>query len=285
MLPKQQNVKKQQWITAGIGICLVVLIYFFGRTVPVKETTSPVANGEQQVVTFDSILAHAKEKLTEEQVLRLTQLENSISRGNVQTQQLEVYHQLAHFWKDTARTFEPYAFYEAEAARLENSEKNLTFAAHLFLSNLQAEGNPDLKNWKARQAKDLFERSLKINPDNDSAIVGIGAAYLYGNISANPMEGILKVREVIEKDSTNIFAIMTLGRGSVISGQSDKAIERFEQAHRIDPTNLEAILSLADIYEKKGDNKQAIYWYTKSLPLIQIPGLKVEVEKRINDLK
>ena len=217
MLPKQQNVKKQQWITAGIGICLVVLIYFFGRTVPVKETTSPIANGEQQVVTFDSILAHAKEKLTEEQVLRLTQLENSISRGNVQTQQLEVYHQLAHFWKDTARTFEPYAFYEAEAARLENSEKNLTFAAHLFLSNLQAEGNPDLKNWK--------------------------------------------------------------------SGQSDKAIERFEQAHRIDPANLEAILSLADIYEKKGDNKQAINWYTKSLPLIQIPGLKVEVEKRINDLK
>ena len=153
------------------------------------------------------------------------------------------------------------------------------------MSNLQAEGNPELKSWKAKQAKDLFERSLKINPDNDSAIVGVGATYLFGSISENPMEGISMVRQVLDKDSTNIFAIMTLGRGSVISGQSDKAIERFEQAHRIQPGNLEAILSLADIYEKKGDKKQAINWYSKSLPIIEIPALKTEVEKRINDLK
>jgi tetratricopeptide (TPR) repeat protein len=278
-------VKKQQWITAGIGISLVVLIYFFGRTVPVKAEQVAINAENGQVVIFDSVLAHAKLKLSNSQILYLNQLENSISRGDIQTQQLEVFHQLAHFWKDTARIFEPYAYYEAEAARLENSEKNLTFAAHLFLSNLQAEGNPELKNWKARQAKDLFERSLKINPDNDSAVVGIGATYIYGNISANPMEGILKVREVLERDSTNIFAIMTLGRGSVISGQSDKAIERFEQANRIQSGNLEAILSLADIYEKKGDKKQAINWYIKSLPYIEIPGLKEEVEKRINDLK
>ena len=276
--------KKQQWISAGIGICLVVLIYFFGRTVPVKNAT-PIADNAAQEVSFDSILAHAKERLSNEQITYLSQVENSISRGDVQTQQLEVYHQLAHFWKDTARVFEPYAFYEAEAARLENSEKNLTFAAHLFLSNLQAEGNPELKSWKAKQAKDLFERSLKINPDNDSAIVGVGATYLFGSISENPMEGISMVRQVLDKDSTNIFAIMTLGRGSVISGQSDKAIERFEQAHRIQPGNLEAILSLADIYEKKGDKKQAINWYSKSLPIIEIPALKTEVEKRINDLK
>ncbi len=73
------------------------------------------------------------------------------------------------------RFFPPYAWYEAEAARLENSEKTLTFAAHLFLENLQQEENPALAKWKALQAKDLFERSLKINPDNDSAKVGLGA--------------------------------------------------------------------------------------------------------------
>jgi tetratricopeptide (TPR) repeat protein len=277
-------VKKQQWITLGISICLVFTLYFFGRTVPHKTADSQQETSTN-VVIFDSILAHAKEKLAQEQVLKLNQLEHSISRGDVKSQQLDVYHQLAHFWKDTARIFEPYAFYEAEAARLENSEKNLTFAAHLFLSNLQAEGNPGLKTWKARQAKDLFERSLKLNPGNDSSVVGLGATYIYGNISANPMEGILKVREVLEKDSTNVFALITLGRGSLISGQTEKAIERFEQVVKIQPGNLEALLTLADINEKKGDTKSAIAWYTKSLPFIQIPGLKAEVQKRINELK
>jgi tetratricopeptide (TPR) repeat protein len=277
--------KRQQWITAAIGICLVVIIYFFGRTVPVK-TAASVGAPESAVmqISADTLIAHAKEQLSTEQVMRLNELENSISRGDVKNQQLEVYHQLSHFWKDTAKLFEPYAWYEAEAARLENSEKSLTFAAHLLLNNLQGEGNPALKQWKATQAKDLFERSLKINPANDSSAVGLGACYLFGNIAENPMEGIIKVKNVLDKDSTNIFALMTLGHGSILSGQSDKAIARFEQVNRLQPQNLEAILSLADIYEKNGNNDLAITWYKKSLPLIAIPALSAEVERRINDL-
>ena len=72
-------------------------------------------------------------------------LENSISRGDVKDQQIKVYHQLAHFWGDSMRFFPPYAWYEAEAARLENSEKTLTFAAHLFLENLQQEQDPRIE--------------------------------------------------------------------------------------------------------------------------------------------
>ena len=99
------------------------------------------------------------------------------------------------------------------------------------------------------QAKDLFERSLKINPDNDSAKVGIGACYLFGNISAAPMEGILKIREVVEKDSTNLYAQMMLVRGSLLSGQYDKAISRLETVNRIKPDDIDAILLLAEVYE------------------------------------
>jgi hypothetical protein len=253
--------------------------------VPLKTAASVDAPESATMhISADTLIAHAKEQLSAEQVMRLNQLENSISRGDVKNQQLEVYHQLSHFWKDTARLFEPYAWYEAEAARLENSEKSLTFAAHLLLNNLQGEGNPALKQWKATQAKDLFERSLKLNPDNDSSAVGLGACYLFGNIAENPMEGIIKVKNVLDKDSTNVFALMTLGHGSTLSGQSDKAIARFEQVHRLQPQNLEAILSLADIYEKKGNTELAISWYKKSLPLIAIPALSAEVERRINDL-
>ena len=69
-----------------------------------------------------------------------------------------------------------------------------------------------------------------------------------------------------------------------MSGQVDKAIERFVQVVKLQPTNLEAMLSLADIHEKRGDKKQAIQWYKKSTKLIPIPEIKAEVEKRINEL-
>ena len=279
--------KKPQWITACIALLAVTGLFALTQDVifgyhPKKITAQTPSSGA--IVTIDSILYHAKENLVPEQLTKLNFLENSISRGDVESQKTHVLHQLARFWRDSINLFEPYAWYSGEAARLENSEKSLTFAAQLFLNNLKTEGNPALKNWKALQAKDLFERSLKLNSTNDSIQIGLGATYLYSNVGTNPMEGILKIRRVVEKDSTNVYALMTLGEASLISGQSDKAIERFQKVAELQPANLEAILSLADIYERDKNNKEAVKWYQRSLPLINIPALREEVEIRIKDL-
>jgi tetratricopeptide (TPR) repeat protein len=280
--------KRPQWITIGIAILLVFGLYaatqhqLFGE----KKRTAPAAPmaTAPSVLSTDSILFHAKGNLSQEQVARLSQLENSISRGDVADQKLHLYHQLASFWKDTARLFAPFAWYTAEGARLENSEKSLTFAARLFLEGLKSEEDPQLKQWEALQAKDLFERSLKINPANDSSKVNLGAVYLYGGL-ASPMEGIKLIREVAERDSTNIHAQMTLGEASLVSGQMDKALQRFTTIARLHPDNLEAIFRIAEIYEQMQNKAEAIEWYQKSLPLIKIAGLKEEVEKRISLLK
>jgi tetratricopeptide (TPR) repeat protein len=290
-------VKKPQWITAGVALVLTVLLYQFGRTVPSAASKKIVATEEhgpgdghnhEQVsnITIDTILNLYKKELKPEQVLTLNMLENSITRGDVKNQQLHVYHQLSRFWGDTARAFEPYAWYEAEAARLENSEKSLTFAARLFLDNLQvSEQAPEWRRWKGLQAKDLFERSLKINPDNDSARVGIGACYLFGGISDMPMEGIQKIMEVVKKDSTNVYAQMTLAKGSVLSGQYDKAVTRLETVNKLAPGDIDATLMLADVYERLGEKEKAISWYKKSLVLAKPKELKSAIEKRIGELK
>ena len=277
---------KAQWITIGIGVLIVAALFLFGRTGPYKSGISKnFQSTPQSELSADSILFHAKEILNPAQIQWMNDLEQSVIRGDVKKQKLDVFHQLAHFWKDSARIFEPYAWYEAEAARLENSEKSLTFAAHLILENLRNEESDQLKRWKALQAKDLFERSLRINDKNDSTIVGLGACYIFGNIAENPMEGILKVRQVVEKDSTNVFAQMVLGHGSLMSGQYDRAIDRFEKVLALQPVNLEAILLMAEVFERKEDKANAIKWYSKALPLALNPAMRSALEKRINELK
>ena len=278
--------KKPQWITLTIGICLVGILYVLGRTIPAKKIVQPAIDKQTEVPVFttDTILVLAKKQLTSEQVIRINILEHSISRGDVKGQQLKIYHQLAHFWSDSVGIFEPYAWYLAQAARLENSENSLTFAARLFLENLQQEQSLDFRRWEALQAKDLFERSLRINPDNDSSKVGLGACYLFGNISATPMEGILKIREVAEKDSNNAYAQLILAKGSMISGQYDKAIGRLLKVNRLEPHNVEAILMLADLYERTGETLIAITWYRRSLEFIQRNDARAEIEKRIKEL-
>jgi len=279
-------VNKAQWITITIGVLIVAALFLFGRTGPHKSgITKNFQSSPQSELTADSILLHAKEILSPAQIQWMNDLEQSVIRGDVKKQKLDVFHQLAHFWKDSARIFEPYAWYEAEAARLENSEKSLTFAAHLILENLRNEENDQLKRWKALQAKDLFERSLRINDKNDSTIVGLGACYIFGNIADNPMEGILKVRQVVEKDSTNVYAQMVLGQGSLMSGQYDRAIDRFKKVLALQPVNLEAILLMAEVFERKEDKANAIKWYSKALSLAPNPTMRSALEKRINELK
>ena len=277
---------KAQWIVIAVGVLIVAGLFRFGRTGPYKgEITKAVESIVPNELTTDSILFHVRETLSPAQITWMNDLEQSVIRGDVKKQKLDVFHQLAHFWKDSAMIFEPYAWYEAEAARLENSEKSLTFAAHLILENLRNEESDQLKRWKALQAKDLFERSLRINDKNDSTIVGLGACYIFGNIADNPMQGILKVRQVVEKDSTNVFAQMVLGQGSLMSGQYDRAIDRFEKVLALQPVNLEAILLMAEVFERKEDKANAIKWYSKALPLAPNPAMRSALEKRINELK
>lgn len=284
--------KKPQWITLIAGVLLTAGIFIFGRTVPKKGAAGSAAQqaamADESVIqpfSFDSLLNLAKKQLTPQQVTRLNMLENSVTRGDVKDQQIHVYHQLARFWADSARIFEPYALYTGEAARLENSEKSLTFAAQLFLDNLQNDNDLPLRQWKALQAKDLFERSLKINPDNDSARTGLGACYIFGEISRSPMVGISQIRQVVEKDSTNIYAQMMMVRGALMSGQYQKAVPRLETVIRLQPDNADAHLMLAEVFERTGEKAKAIAMYEKSLQLVKAPQVKTAISERIASLR
>jgi tetratricopeptide (TPR) repeat protein len=283
-------VKKPQWITVGISLACLAFLYFFGRTEPHKKPVNPQeAISSTDALSADSIITQAKTRLTGGQLAAVNHLESVLKNDSSTPAKLQVYHELAHFWADTGRMFEPYAWYESQSARLENSEKSLTFAAHLFLQNLRGENDPSLKTWKALQAKELFERSLKINPQNDSSVIGLGACYIFGGISASPMEGILKVRSVADRDSSNLFAQEILGQGSMISGQYDRAIARFQTIYRAAGDNadlkLESCLMLAEAFERKADKNSAIHWYEQSLGFIKNSEIKTEVARRIEELK
>ena len=279
--------KRKHWTLAGFGLILLLCLFFFGQTTPPKKSQAQQSEAvnDSSEITIDQILSASKKNLSAAQVQRINQLENSVVRGDVNAQQIKAYYQLAAFWRDSARAFLPSAYYTAEAAKLENIEKNLTFAAHLFLDNLRGQSDVQLKSWMATRARELFEKILELNPGNDSAKVGLGSCYIFGGMGPNPMQGILMIREVAERDPHNMYAQMMLGIGGVMTGQFDKAIDRFKKVIDHQPGNLEAILNLAEAYEQKGDKGSAIQWYERSKQLIKNPEIQKELDARINSLR
>ena len=283
--------KKQQFILVGSGLVLLLLIYFFGNTTPpVKQqaATEGAAPASPKRIDAAVIIAAAKQKLSLSRQDYVTRLESAVVRGDVKDQQIKVYRQLAGFWRDSVHFFEPYAYYTGAAAKLENSEKSLTFAARQFLNELKGTNQPAVKQWMADESKDLFERALAINPANDSSKIGLGSCYIFGSTAGNPQEvmmGIQKILEVARKDSANMYAQLMLGIGGVVSGQLDKATERLKKVVDKEPGNLEAIFMLAEAYERKGDNASAVRWYEAGKKYISSPQLTEEIDNKIKTLQ
>ena len=280
---------KKQALLAIAGAVTVLLLFWFGRTTETKKAVQlPMTSGPKE---FDvqQFINSTKLKLSPEQEVFISKLENGISRGNVPAQQVQAYNSLANFWKDSLQLLEPYLFYLGKAAKLDNSEKSLTFAGQIFLEALRGEQDESKLSWETREAIELFENAIRLNPANDDLRIGLGSAYVYGKgRGGNPeetMKGIQELLAVARKDSNNMKAQMVLGVGGLVSGQFDKALERFQRVVNKEPENLEAIAYLADAYAAKGNKEEAIKWYTISKRVANNPRYAEEVDKRIKSLQ
>lgn len=280
--------KKQQLILIIAGLATIAGLYFLGPTVqPGKK--APTAGAEQTQPRFNEELVEqqAIAKLSQQRQQYLSGLLESVKRGDVKDQSIHVYHQVASFWKDSVPTPLLHFAYTAKASDLEGNEKSLTFAAHSILGYLPYAQSGEEQSWLANRAKALFDKALSINPANDSSIVGSGACIMYGAESGEQgmMAGIMKVREVAQKDSNNMFAQYMLGIGGMISKQYDKAAARFEKVVKAQPTNLEALFKLAEAYEMMGDKQKAIGWYKVIDEQVKDKDIKAAIASRIEELK
>lgn len=109
--------KRPQWIFLSASLLTAILLFaatqqqFFGNKPRANAGGTAAATAQASAISIDTILIHAKENLTPSQIMRLTELENGISRGDVAAQKQHALHQLADFWKDSARLFAPLPLY------------------------------------------------------------------------------------------------------------------------------------------------------------------------------
>jgi len=215
-------------------------------------------------------------------------MENTVKRGDVKQQSHNILIHLANFWKDSVNNFVAYAYYLSEASKLDNSEKSLTFAARLILDSMRRESDLAVKAWETETAIVLFEKAIEINPSNDDLRIGLGSCYIYGKgMAGDPsetMKGVQQLLGVVNRDSNNMKAQMILGIGGAMSGQYEKAINRLNKVVAAQPSNLEAVSWLADVYAETGDRTNAVKWYEYSKKLVNDPDYSREVDLRIKAL-
>jgi tetratricopeptide (TPR) repeat protein len=83
----------------------------------------------------------------------------------------------------------------------------------------------------------------------------------------NPMEGIMELRAIAEKDSTNVEAQFYLGKFAVQSGQLDKALMRFKTVVSLEPQNPDGWWELASVSFDMGEYGEAISFFDRTMEI------------------
>ncbi|XZF13130.1 tetratricopeptide repeat protein [Chitinophagaceae bacterium MMS25-I14] len=280
------------YLTIAAAILLIVILYKGINTIPPAPKASgtpaaPMAGGMPstpmaEAASFDSILTAARKQLPEHARSELTTIEQKITGTKDSAAMAPDFTSLAKVWQQH-KQLPVAAFYYATAAKLENSEKKLNFAGQLFLDILHEAGSTGVQVWEGQQAIDCFERSLRINPGNDTTKLAMAVGYIEG--TGELMQGVQILRGIVADKPDNVPANLMLGRMSVQSGQFDKAIARFETVLKADPKNTEALYFMAEAYKGKGDKGKAIELFEQCKKLVNKPDFSKDVDQYINSFK
>lgn len=149
----------------------------------------------------------------------------------------------------------------AIAPTLQNYEEA---ALALFKAFSLAE-SPETKAAYGNKALKYIDVVLDEHPDRLNLMTK--KAIIMVETVSPPMQGIALLKEVLEKDPSNIEALRSLGEFSIQSGQLDKALERFKTILEYDPENVYAYVRLGDCYAGMGQNDKAEQNYIKAQQL------------------
>lgn len=256
---------------AAVVIAIVVTagLYFGANTIPPKQKPAaeqqrpsgnmPAAGAMPGVelprpANFDSIKLATVKKLSPQLAAKVKEKEQLVTAAASAPLKITANEDLAVLWQSYKYPAIA-AYYYAEAAKLENSEKKLNFAARLFFEQLKQEHDPNVKQWMADNAIDCFTKVLAINPVNDEARIDLASIYIDG--TGETMKGVQELLTITRRDSTNLPVNLILGRMAVESGQLDKAIARGELILRHYKDNWQARVFMAEAYKRDGKPEKA----------------------------
>ena len=274
---------KQIAVLVLIAVLITALFSLNIKGLQKEEASKPTTDAKEQAVvalSLEQVSETAKQTINASLAAEITTLETALKNAD-EPSKLALYKQLAQKWDDVNVAI-PSAFYKELVAQTESSYENWILAGDQLTTAYQTTQDSTSQPTLVQKAITAYQAALKLNPASLNAKTGLGSAYVSG--TANPMQGIQLLLEVVKEDPKNVKANTNLGLFSMRSGQFDKAVTRFKTVIEQKP-DPEAWFYLATSYENLGQNKDAILAFEKSKELAANPGLSNFVDQKIKALK
>ena len=168
-------------------------------------------------------------------------------------------------------------------AHVEPSAINWAAAGDRYSQAFQMATDSSLKPFVINKAMECYRNAIGKDSSNIKNYVKLAACFTDG--TGDVMSGVLLLRSVEKRDSTDSDLNLMLGRLDVVSGQYDKAVKRLSRLTLRDPQNTEAWLHLGEAYRALGQKDKAVESLMKCRATVSDPAVRQQVDNIIKQIK
>ncbi|MGB0523493.1 MAG: tetratricopeptide repeat protein [Flammeovirgaceae bacterium] len=261
---------KGQYLLLGGAVALILLLSFMPTVV--------VDNDKEQVSNATEELQEDHAALPEQAVTELaTERERFLAASDRSTKATALQSLITIFVKHNK--FDSAAHYaDSYASQYPSFENNLK-AGDLYYEAFTYAISSEKATQMGQKARDYYEAVMQERPDTLDIQVKVGMTLI---TNENPMQGIFKIREVLEKDPKNRTALMHLGVLSINSQQWKKAEGRFTKVLEFYPDDEEALYYLGVVYAEQGHQEETLKLFNR-LEEISKNGTILQAVKKYKD--
>jgi tetratricopeptide (TPR) repeat protein len=188
---------------------------------------------------------------------------------------------LANWYLD-AGVFDSAGWFAEEAATFFNTVNAWEKAGDAYFQAFTFAIDAQKQKMLAEKAQGFYQKVIAKQPDNLVVKNNLAMTYLS---SANPMQGVLMLREVLVQDPKNETALFNLGMLSIQSGQYENAIERLQRLLEISPEHIQGNLLLGLAFMNTNQKEKARTQFEKVKKMDPDPAVQATVDSYLKDLK
>jgi len=249
-----------------ISLVLIIVLYFLPRVVIDNEQDQDIGNSsnqevkDQEGVDTDILDLHSTE-ITDQDNAKINTL--MAKMNNEGSDLLILADSLSRIYL-AYNQFDSAAKYFEIIAEINPGPKEFEKAGNAYYDALGFAMEKEAANTYSEKARYYYELLLKDDPSRLDIKNKLAMTYIS---SANPMQGITLLREILEADPENENGLFNMGILAIQSGQYERASERFKNLVSLYPQNLQGQFYLGLCYFELGkrDNARRQFELVKSM--------------------
>lgn len=269
--------RRNQLILIAVIASITVGLFVYGNRTSLSNTKIDSASEVSESYNIKDSLASYMSSLNKEELVEIEKRQEFYSSEASDSSSL----QIERFWlsrgKPIAAAHQRLQWnksYKDQAEFTEKTQKGLS-----YLSLLQNEAD---RKYLIEEIGTSIKAESDKNPENIELKLLLSNFYV--DFSNEIMKGVFLLRDIVQKDSLNLQANLTLGRLSVMSGQYDKAVSRLETVLKVDPNFVEAHYFMGEAFAGMGNKEKSIYHFEIVKSKVDNPDFDREIDMYLDKL-